>query len=221
MMDGSLAEIFNGRPFYLDIIKDRLYTSAAKSTERKAAQTVLYELTDSILRLMSPVLTFTAEEVWAYLPEDPERHAIIDLSLFPAKRDDYLRDDLDKKWNDLIKVRSELTKALELARANKVIGHSLEAEVSVCVDGKTGEFLQDKWGLLQTISIISGLQQKDSLEGEDVYTSEEIPGMRVQVVAASGEKCERCWTRSSSVGDNDLHPQICDRCCNVLEEIMA
>ncbi|MDP2105061.1 MAG: class I tRNA ligase family protein, partial [Desulfobulbaceae bacterium] len=121
--------------FYLDIQKDRLYTAMPKAHERRAAQTVFYELVDGILRLMAPVLSFTAAEAWEHLPAS-ERESDVAMAAFPVARPEWRQPELDKKWERLILVRRELTKALELARAAKVIGHSLEAHVTVAVSGE-------------------------------------------------------------------------------------
>ena len=203
--------------FYLDIQKDRLYTAAPKSMERRAAQTVFYELVDGIIRLMAPVLAFTAAEAWEHLPVDAKRESDVALAAFPAAHPEHRRDALDKKWERLIVIRRELTRALELARTAKVIGHSLEAQVTVAVTGELADFLADNWTTLKNIAIVSELSQAESLSGE-VYVSE-LPGLSVAVVAAAGEKCERCWTRSLTVGENTAHPTACQRCVSVLAEM--
>ncbi len=201
---------------YLDIIKDRLYTEGPDSVARRAAQTVLFDLADGLLRLMAPVLSFTAAEAWGHLPEDSARESDVALAMFPAAKNEYCRQDLDEKWGRMIQVRKELTKALEIARANKVIGHSLEARVSVKIDDQElSEFLADKWETIQTIAIVSELALVENLSGE-IYHSEELQGLSVLVESAKGEKCDRCWTRSESVGDNGDHPLVCARCINVL-----
>ncbi len=204
--------------FYLDIQKDRLYTAAPKSLERRAAQTVFYELVDGILRLMAPVLSFTAFEAWEHLPPDPSREADVALAAFPVAHPERRQDELDKKWERLILVRRELTRALELARAAKVIGHSLEAQVTVAVSGELADFLTANWTTVKNIAIVSELSLADSLSGEGVYVSE-LPGLSVAVAPAKGDKCERCWTRSESVGESAAHPTVCQRCLTVLTEI--
>ncbi len=203
--------------FYLDIQKDRLYTAAPKSLERRAAQTVFYELVDGILRLMAPVLAFTAAEAWEHLPVDASRESDVALAAFPVPHPEHRQAELDKKWERLIVIRRELTRALELARTAKVIGHSLEAHVTVAVSGELADFLADNWTTLKNIAIVSELSQAATLTGE-VYVSE-LPGLSVAVAAALGEKCERCWTRSVTVGENEAHPTACQRCVAVLTEM--
>ncbi len=210
--------------FYLDILKDRLYTSAAGSKPRRAAQTALYDILDGMLRLMSPILCFTAAEAWDALHGLGENGPLaeqIHFALFaPARQIDCDQEMMDK-WAKLIRVRSEITKALEIARREKVIGHSLEALVLVRGEGDLAEFLQSEWATIKEISIISELRvlENDAPMAGTRFTSEEIPGMVVQVQPAPGEKCERCWIRSATVGMNAAHPGICGRCADVLAEI--
>lgn len=202
--------------FYLDIQKDRLYTAMPKAFERRAAQTVFYELVDGILRLMAPVLSFTAAEAWEHLPV-AERESDVALAAFPAAHPERRQAELDKKWERLILIRRELTKALEIARAAKVIGHSLEAHVTVAVSGELAEFMNENWGTLKSIAIVSELSRAEALAGE-FYVSE-LPGLSIAVAPALGEKCERCWTRSVTVGENTAHATACQRCVTVLTEM--
>ncbi len=208
--------------FYLDILKDRLYTSGTDSKLRRSAQTVLYEILDGILRLMMPILTFTATETWEHLHKlDPKASLAesIFFTDFPEGRENIISGEMEEKWQQLINVRSEITKALEIARREKIIGHPLEAEVILKVDGAMAEFLEKEWQTIKEISIISALSRTDSFEGVDVvpFVSEEIEGLSIGVKPAKGEKCERCWIRSTSVGNNSEHPIICERCCSVVE----
>jgi isoleucyl-tRNA synthetase len=211
---------------YLDIIKDRLYTAAPASVARRSAQTVLYDILDGLLRLMAPIMSFTAAESWEYLPPDSSRQKEIFLSLFQEARPEALDEKLDAGWRRLLAVRTEITKALELARQNKVIGHPLEAEVRVAVSPELAGFLQDKWEILKRVAIVSELNPVDAAEiaegeGRQVYTSELVPDLRVMVISASGRKCERCWTRDRSVGSDPAHPVLCKRCTAVLAELLA
>ncbi|MDH3360401.1 MAG: class I tRNA ligase family protein, partial [Desulfobulbaceae bacterium] len=204
--------------FYLDILKDRLYTEAPDSKARRAAQTVLYEIIEGLLRLMTPVLSFTAAETWEYLPPSAEREENVFVASFPVDHDEYLHPELDEKWARFITVRSELTKVLEVARRDKVIGHSLEAEVLVTVKGELADFLDANWQTMKTIAIVSDLIRVEKLEGE-FHQSDELPDLAVQVRAAASQKCERCWTRAESVGQHDVHPLLCERCVSVVAEL--
>ncbi len=198
---------------YLDILKDRLYVLPAASPERRAAQTVFYEITEGLLRLMAPVLSFLAAEAWEFLPADPQREAQVFVALFPAVKETRLQDEaLARKWEQLLKVRGELTKALEIARQNKVIGHSLEAVVTVAATGELGGFVTANFATLRDITIVSDMHQTGGALTDVTYASEEIPGLQVAVAAASGQKCARCWTRSESVGSDPARPDLCGRC---------
>ncbi|MDH4320692.1 MAG: isoleucine--tRNA ligase [Desulfobulbaceae bacterium] len=203
---------------YLDIIKDRLYTEAPDSQARRAAQTVLYEIADGVLRLMTPVLSFTAAEAWEHMPASAARGENVFLVDFPADNDTYLKKELDAKWGRLLAVRSELTKALEIARRDKVIGHSLEAEVLVKVEGELADFMAANWQTLKTISIVSDLLRVDALAGE-AFRGEDLPELSVQVRPAASQKCERCWTRCESVGKDAAHPLLCGRCLAVVNQL--
>ncbi len=211
--------------FYLDILKDRLYTSGTNSHLRRSAQTVLYTILDGMLRLMSPVLCFTAAEAWDALHGLDENGPIDDKSIhfaeFPAEEEIECDALMMDKWSKLIKVRSEITKALEIARRDKVIGHPLEAEVLVQADGEFARFLQSEWTTIKEISIISELSEltADILPSGVRFISEEIPGFIIQVQPAPGEKCLRCWLRSTTVSKNAAHPEICSRCAEVLADM--
>ena len=147
--------------FYLDIIKDRLYTALPGSPERKAAQTVLYDVLSGLLCIMAPVMSFTAAEAWEHLPgaaETEQSGNSIFLQEFPKEIPEAIDPVLDRKWKRLLEVRSEITKALEGARRDKIIGHPLEARVMVKATGSLAEFLADKWETLKMLSIVSLLQ---------------------------------------------------------------
>jgi isoleucyl-tRNA synthetase len=207
--------------FYLDIIKDRLYTSLPASQARKAAQTVLYDILSGLLRLMAPVMSFTAAEAWEHLPGGEERGRERDsvfLYEFPQEIPEAIDSDLDKKWQQLLEVRSEITKALEGARRDKIIGHPLEAKVMVKATGSLAEFLADKWETLKMISIVSELVKTEELAAE-TYVSEALPELHISVLPAAGGKCERCWLRSDTVGQEDDHPELCSRCTSVVSQL--
>ncbi|MDT8335419.1 MAG: isoleucine--tRNA ligase [Desulfurivibrionaceae bacterium] len=204
--------------FYLDIIKDRLYASAPDSPARRGAQTVLYELADTLVRLMAPVMTFTASEAWEHLPSAAGREEDVAMAAFPARLETRVNPELDDKWEKLTGIRGELTKALELARQNKVIGHPLEAEVDVAISGQLADFMAENWSILKTICIVSELHRVEEI-GDGAVVSEEIPELAVLVRAAPGGKCERCWTRADSVGAAAEHPTLCARCLRVVTSL--
>lgn len=204
--------------FYLDILKDRLYTELDTSLERRAAQSVLYEILDGLIRLLSPILSFTASEVWQHLPEHGGREANVFVAAFPELKDKNINARLNEDWSKLGGVRDEITKVLEVARRDKIIGHSLEAEVWISVSGDLADFLNDKWQTLETITIVSKMHKTEEPKKGSVI-SEEIPQLSILVESASSEKCERCWLRSETVGQNSDHPTICSRCSSVVAKI--
>jgi len=197
--------------FYLDILKDRLYTSPPESLDRRSAQTALYRIADNLARLMAPIMVFTAEEIWRYLPGAAQHAASIHLTDMP-QADDGLRDDqLAEQWQAIKLVRAEVTKALEEARADKRIGHSLAAEVTLGLSEALYEQLLAYQEELRSILIVSKADMQLG-ELEDGYRNPETPGVTVKVTAAAAQKCERCWVHDPSVGGRADHPSICDRC---------
>lgn len=207
--------------FYLDILKDRLYTSGTDSRLRRAAQTVLFEILEGMIKLMAPILCFTASEAWDALHGREQKADLLGsifFTDFPVAAENSLDEETEQHWNRLMTIRSEITKALEKARAEKIIGHPLEAEVLVCAEGELREFLTATWQTVKEISIVSELSlvEVDKFGQLEVTTAEEIEGLRLAIRPAKGEKCERCWTRSTTVGENPGHPMICDRCSGVI-----
>lgn len=199
--------------FYLDIIKDRLYTSKTDSVERRAAQTTMYEILSSLVRILAPMTCFTAEEIWKYMPHKKgENRESVMLSYYPVVNPKYDNKELEEKWEKLIKIKDEVAKKLEIARANKEIGLSLAAKVTLYADGKEYEFIKDKEELLKEIFIVSAIEIKEGKKEED---KDSIVG--VEVSAAPGEKCERCWMYSETVGEDADHPHICHRCSENLK----
>ncbi|GAB4338583.1 MAG: isoleucine--tRNA ligase [Desulfobulbaceae bacterium] len=210
---------------YLDIIKDRLYASAPADPARRAAQTVIHRILDGLLRLMVPVLSFTAAEAWDHLhgggEELPPEKSVFFAS-FPDV--DGLGGDsaFTGKWERLFEIRSEITRVLEAARREKVIGLALDAEVLVEVGEDLDDFLADRWDLLREICIVSSLQRVDDLSaiaGITPVTADEVEGLRIGVRPASGTKCERCWTVDVSVGADEAHPALCARCAGVVASL--
>jgi isoleucyl-tRNA synthetase len=173
---------------------------------------------------MSPILAFTAAEAWNSMhgidEKEPLENGIYFLE-FPVISEVDRDDKMMGKWETLMNIRSEITKALEIARREKVIGHPLEAEVLVHADDELSAFLKAEWNTVKEISIVSELSKLDLAKPEtgSRYTSEELPEFIIQVQPAPGEKCERCWIRSTTVGQNSKHPQICKRCVDVVTEI--
>lgn len=205
--------------FYLDIIKDRLYTSKADSVGRRAAQTTMYEILDSLVKILTPVLAFTSEEIWQYMPHKEEDDAeSVQLNYWPAQNPVYDNKELEEKWAKIIRVRQVVSKALEIARAEKLIGHSLNAKVSIYADESNYDFLKSIEKDLITIFIVSDVELINSVEVEGkFYEDDEFKGIKVVISQAEGEKCERCWMISKTVGKDQEHPSICDRCKTAIE----
>ncbi|MGN0621379.1 MAG: class I tRNA ligase family protein, partial [Porcipelethomonas sp.] len=209
--------------FYLDIIKDRLYCEDEKSLKRRAAQTVMYKILSGTARLIAPIMSFTAEEIWSYLPhcagENPES---IFLNQMPEKSGVTADEEFTEKWNLIYALRQDVNKALEIKRNEKVIGKSLEANVVICCSEnaktesgkKIFDFVSGFVGELSDIFIVSGVKVT---EGTGECTEAALEGMSYTIEKASGEKCERCWAYSESVGQNSKHPTLCSRCAGVVE----
>lgn len=195
--------------FYLDILKDRMYTSRADSLQRLSAQTVMYNILDTLVRIMAPVLSFTADEVWQFMPGSREES--VHLAEFPALNQEWKDDLLVSRWERIIKVRSDVSKALELARVSKTIGHSLDAAVYITAQPELSGFLREYENELSSIFIVSKVVLADELTG-DCWSSENIEGLKIQVSAAPGDKCERCWYYSEELGTDAAHPAICPKC---------
>jgi len=213
--------------FYLDTLKDRLYTFKAASKERRAAQWVLNRILLTMTGLMAPVISFTAEEIWSFIAGKKEESVF--LSPFPKADEKYLDSALEDKWARLIAIRNEINKALEFKRQNKFIGNSLEAKVIICLQENEFNLLNEYKDFLPTLFIVSGAEitslhpplAKGGMEGfvkpDGAYESEEIKGMSVIVERASGKKCARCWNWSTSVGTHTDAAELCDRCYNVIK----
>jgi isoleucyl-tRNA synthetase len=201
---------------YLDVIKDRLYTSAADDPRRRAAQTTCAEIFTALARLLAPILTFTAEEAWRHAPGT--RAESVHLERFPTAPREWLDDTLKAQWDRLLEVRREVAKALETARAQKLIGSGLDARVRI---GSAPEdlpgLLKGKREQLATLFIVSRVDfDPGATAASVVYESQDIPGLVIGVDRAPGEKCERCWTRTEDVGRDAAHPTLCARCVRVI-----
>jgi len=204
--------------FYLDIIKDRLYAEKADSKERRAAQTVMSEVLVTLTKMVAPILSFTAEEIWETLPESLKDSESVLLTDWYVNNDQYLNDELDTKWEEIVKLRKDVNKTLELARQgeNKIIGNSLDAKVILSSENaELANFLKDNKEILEEVLIVSQLvitNEKD----DSFVKGEEQEALFVKVEHADGEKCERCWKYSTELGTNPEHPTVCPRCTSAL-----
>jgi isoleucyl-tRNA synthetase len=203
--------------FYLDVLKDRLYTLAASSPARRAAQTVLYRLIMTMVRLMAPVLAFTAEEIWQHIPGAQNLAASVHLTTFEGMPGGRLEPALAERWERLLELRREVARALELARQAKRLGQSLEAHVVLYVPAAWHELIQAYAETLDTLFIVSKVTLVMAEPPPDTFVSDTIAGLAVAVERAPGEKCERCWRFQEDVGRSALHPTVCGRCAASLQ----
>jgi isoleucyl-tRNA synthetase len=210
--------------FYLDIIKDRLYTMPAAHPARRSAQTVLHRLANSLCRLMAPVLCFTSEEIWQELEaldgREKWERSTIHSRLFPEPQEIAEDRALIDRFEKLMKLREEAYKALEQARKEKLIGTALEARLVIdSTDPATIEFLKSFGDELRFLFITSEVTFGET--AENAFASEAVPGLRVEVRKAAGSKCERCWNYTADVGAAAEWPGICARCASHVREILA
>ncbi len=205
---------------YLDIIKDRLYTMPAASKERRAAQTVMYEILSALVRLLAPVLTFTTEEIWRHMPGAGAGPASVQLAEMPETAIEYIDIELEEKWERLLAVRGEVTKALESARRDKVIGNSLEAAVELSLGEDLRSFLEPLADDLPVLFIVSKVSLGALGDAPAAaQANDTIPGLLISVRPAAGEKCERCWMYHTEVGADPGHRTLCPRCAAVMKQI--
>ncbi|HAU31704.1 MAG: Isoleucine--tRNA ligase [Desulfotomaculum sp. 46_296] len=204
---------------YLDIIKDRLYTSPANSLQRRSAQTVLHETLNVLVRLLVPILAFTSEEIWGYLPKEEGTPVSVQMTDLPEVNEEYLDIELGKKWEKLLEVREEATRILEQARRDKLIGNSLEAAVDLYAAGELFDFLRDSAEELSTLFIVSSVKLHRASQ-EDILSPAAVNGLAVKVRRAHGEKCERCWMYHEDVGKNAAYPTLCPRCSETVSNMV-
>jgi isoleucyl-tRNA synthetase len=204
---------------YFDILKDRLYTAAADSPQRRSAQTALYRIAHGLARLAAPILCYTSDEVWEYLPGPRAGDWSVHLAEFPRPEELEGRLPAEKaaSWEKLFAVRREVLKALEVARQAKKIRSSLDAQVYLRLTDSLGPLLESYRDQLRALFIVSAVHLGRDAQ-PDAYQSE-LPGLEVGVEPAEGQKCERCWNYSPQVGAFPDYPNVCERCHPVLEAL--
>ena len=203
--------------FYLDIIKDRLYCEKADSKLRRSAQTAMYIVLDALVRMIAPILAFTAEEIWQAMPHDSSADG--ESVMFNEMKDTVPEWRFDEaaedKWNRILALRTDVNKALELARAEKIVGKPLDAEITLYVSDKAA--FEPLAGIdLKELFIVSKAEVVFG-EGEG-YEGTEFAGVKVKVTASEAPKCVRCWCHSDEVGKNEKHPELCARCAAAVED---
>ena len=198
--------------FYLDVTKDRLYCT--NGTARKAAQTTMYKILVALDKIIAPILCFTSQEIWDFMPKTEGMNKYVVFEQMP-KAGQYAADDAFKaKWAQLIAVRDEVKKVLEQARAEKLIGASLEASVTLyCSDAVYDLLNSIPMDELADLMIVSHVEL---VKGEGGAASA-VEGLGVAAAHATGDKCERCWKYSASIGSHPAHPTLCARCASVVE----
>ena len=198
--------------FYLDVIKDRLYVEKSDSVTRRAAQTTIYRVLDTITRLVAPILAFTSEEIWKFMPHDSSCNTESVLFNEMPKPKANVDEALVARWDRIHLVRDDVKKALEIARTEKVIGASLDAEVNVYADGEMYDFLNS----IDDLSAVFIVSKANLIKGGEGEFKGEQP-IWVTVKHAEGEKCARCWKYSGDIGTDTKHPCLCARCASVLK----
>jgi isoleucyl-tRNA synthetase len=205
--------------FYLDIVKDRLYIEKAGSLKRTSAQSAMYLILEALTKLLAPALAFTAEEIWSFIPHTKD-HDVTSIMLndMAEVNPEYNDLALSEKWGEILLLRDDIKKALEIARNEKIIGSSLEAKIVLSSDdAKTLAFLTSIEKDLPMISIVSEVEISSKKLDGATFVGTEYPTVGILVQKALGEKCDRCWIYSAKVGSDPEHPTLCERCANILK----
>lgn len=229
-LDFEFHKIFHGlhnycvtslSAFYLDIVKDRLYASLANSRERASAQTALWHIIQLLARVMAPVLSFTAEEIFQALPEQLRGPEATVFALQPLPTDALeLPEDKRDDWNYFLALRQAVTRGIEPVRQSGVVGHSLDTAVSLYLDENAKARLERLQANLREALIVSQLKLLPYADApQDAYRDADLPGVAITVAKAKGQKCARCWIYSEELGQNSRWPDICPRCAHVMENM--
>ena len=202
---------------YLDIIKDRLYCDGTNSHSRKSAQSAVYMILDGIVRLIAPILAFTSEEIWAIMPHGQNAdQASVLYNEMPQVNPAYdFTAGQESKWTKLLALRADVNKALELARAEKVVGKPLDAEIMLYIDSTAAEAFGEierenlkELFIVSKVTVVRGAGQG--------YEALEFKGAHIEVKASEEAKCIRCWTHDAHVGEDSAHPELCPRCLTAI-----
>ena len=205
--------------FYFDVLKDRLYTFAPKSRARRAAQSTIWRIGEVLVRLLAPIMSFTCDEVWQYMPALPDRPESVHLSGFYRNEEILggnpdVNSKQDQDWATLRAIREHVMKALEESRNSKLIGSGLEAQVQVTAADPAYSVLKRFEDQLRYLFIVSSVKLAQG-------SGNGASGVKIEVSKAPGKKCERCWNYSTRVGEDKAYPTVCERCSAVLKEIEA
>jgi len=199
--------------FYLDIIKDRQYTAKSDGNARRSCQTALYYISEALVRWMAPIMSFTADEIWGFLPGARDKFVFTEEwydGLFGLEQSQPMNDEF---WAELLKVRGEVNKVIEQARNDKRLGGSLEASVTLYADDALAAKLNSLGNELRFVLLTSGAKVAPLADADDTaVASELLKGLKIGLEKAQGEKCPRCWHYTTDVGHNAAHPEVCGRC---------
>lgn len=193
--------------FYLDVIKDRMYCSGSKSLERRSGQTAIFWILQNTLKLMAPILPFTTDEAWEVMPAYQGKEESVHLCSFPQEQSAWLPEEQMRKVDKLLDIREKVQKEMEKAREKKLIGNSLEAQLIFKAPEETFDLLEEFKADLPTIFIVSAVRVEPAPDNE----------LQIIVEKAEGQKCERCWNFSPTVGQDQKYPTVCARCSQVLQ----
>jgi isoleucyl-tRNA synthetase len=204
---------------YFAAIKDRLYTAAPNSRARRSAQTAVWKIGDALVRLIAPIASFTADEVWHWLPKTHDKAASVHMAYFPTPEElcpeagSEQAKTLATDFESLLIVRDEALKAMEVARKEKLIRRPEEASVKIYAPKDLEKLLERYRNDLRYLLVVSGVEIRAAGQRN------EAAALRVEVQKAAGQKCERCWFYSTEVGKSARYPTVCERCLPVLEEL--
>jgi len=196
--------------FYLDVLKDRLYVYKPDSLPRRSAQSAVFRILMDLVRMIAPILSFTSEEIWENMPVFKGKEDSVHLSNLPDVDPGLMDDTLKARWEQILSLRREVSKSMEAARRDGVIGHSLDANVRLLADGKAFDIIKEVEMFLKEVFIVSSVEvARDSSLGAE---EGDFPGLTIEIERARGKKCNRCWHYSEEVGKSSKYPDICPRC---------
>ncbi len=202
--------------FYLDIVKDRQYTTAKDSLARRSTQTAMYHLLQMLARWLAPILSFTADEIWKYIPGEKTDSVFLE-DWYELEINETEANERKLKWDIIISIRDEINKQLEKLRVDKVIGGSLDAEVDLYCNDEVKQQLSKIEDELRFVLITSYARLHSESDRDIAAIDSEIPGLSILVKASTHEKCVRCWHHREDVGADATHPELCHRCIENVE----
>ncbi len=203
--------------FYMDVVKDILYTFKSDSPRRRSCQSALYEILNIIVKVIAPVMVFTSEEIWQNMPKAKHMPQSVHLSLLPNIADLKVDNVLEIKYEKLRKIRNAVLKVLEAKRVSGIIRSSLEAKVRLYVETEEAyKFLNEHKLSLPALFIVSQVELYKREQSPDAVIVDDLPDIKIEVGRADGEKCDRCWNFSKATGSNQDYPSTCQRCQEVL-----